>query len=320
MKNLTLECMPKKKIFFLLKLAVAAGLVALLVEKVDWTRVGSELRTIAWPLLFLYILLQLLGILISAKKWRVIAAFKGLRFGLKDGFFTYLTGSFINNFLPSTIGGDAYRGIWLARKTEARAASLSTIVFDRFIGLWVTAILALVLLSAYFFENPTWPTSLRISFFLLVVFLLVDGLLTWAYREPRLSGFIERLPFPIRRLLDEVAGYVEKRIWTKASLYAALFAFVGVGLTNLTLFLSLGGSAIDPLAFFSVIFLATIISSIPISIGNIGIKEWAYFTFFPLAGISGDTAVTVALLSRFIQMFISFGALPYYLRERKGRK
>lgn len=312
--------MSKRRLFFLIKLTVAALLIGLLARKVDWVRVGGELRTISWPLLFLYVVLQLLGVLISAKKWQIIAAFKGLRFDVKEGFFAYLSGAFINNFFPSTIGGDAYRGLWLARKTEAKAASISTVVFDRFIGLWVTAILALVFLSLFFFEHPAWKVPLRVAFSLLVLFLLVDGILTWAYHKPWLRRYIEWLPFPLRRLFDEVSHYMETRIWTKSSLYAVLFAFVGVGLTNLTLFVSLGGCTINPLAFFSVIFLATIISSVPLSINNIGIKEWAYFTFFPIAGISGDTAVTVAILARFLQMLISFGALPHYLRQKGGKK
>jgi uncharacterized protein (TIRG00374 family) len=309
--------MSKRKPLFLLKVVVAAALIVLLIRKVDWIRVEGELRMISWSLLFLYAALQLVGVAISAKKWQVIAAFKKLRFTLKDGFFVYLSGTFINNFFPSTIGGDTYRGLWLAQKTDAKAASISTVVFDRFIGLWVTAILALISLTLYFFGHPIWGASLRIAFWLLVAFLIVDGLLTWAYGKPWFKRYLGWLPFPVRRLFDEVSHYVEKCIWTKASLYAALFALVGVGLTNLTLFVSLGGYSIDPIAFFSVIFLATIISSIPLSVNNIGIKEWAYFTFFPLAGISGDTAVTVALLSRFIQMLLSFLALPYYFREKR---
>jgi hypothetical protein len=56
---------------------------------------------------------------------------------------------------------------------------------------------------------------------------------------------------------------------------------------------------------------------VPLSINNIGIKEWAYVTFFALVGVSVEIAVTAALLSRFIQMLISFIALPYYLRNRE---
>jgi len=36
-----------------------------------------------------------------------------------------------------------------------------------------------------------------------------------------------------------------------------------------------------------------------------------------LIGVSIETAVTVALLSRFIQMLLSFIALPHYLASRR---
>jgi uncharacterized membrane protein YbhN (UPF0104 family) len=88
-----------------------------------------------------------------------------------------------------------------------------------------------------------------------------------------------------------------------------------VGLTNFTLFHALG-STVALVPFLAAVFLVVIVSSVPISIGNIGIKEWAYITFFGLIGISAELAVTVALLSRFIQMIISFVALPHYLADR----
>jgi hypothetical protein len=65
--------------------------------------------------------------------------------------------------------------------------------------------------------------------------------------------------------------------------------------------------------------LINIIASIPISINNIGIKEWAYHTFFVFISVDPSVAVTVALSSRFIQMLISFFALPEFLRRRNIR-
>jgi hypothetical protein len=75
------------------------------------------------------------------------------------------------------------------------------------------------------------------------------------------------------------------------------------------------GSDLKFIPFLSVIFLVTLISSVPLSINNIGIKEWAYVTFFGLLGVSIETAITVSILSRFLQMLISFIALPYYLKK-----
>jgi uncharacterized protein (TIRG00374 family) len=310
----------KKNILFVVKVAIAIGLISWLIQKVNWGIVLEELRRMSPIFIVVYVALQLSGNLISARKWQVIAEHKHqvLHFTVIEGFFTYLTGAFINNFLPSTIGGDAYRGLWLAKKTGAKAASISTVVFDRFIGLWTAAILALI------FSMPLWKyffsqVAVEITLLSIVAFLLVDLFITYAYFQVWFHSLITWLPFQIRRLIEEVIGFTKKGIWVRGSLYSTAFAFVGVALSNYALFCALGKS-IGFLPYLSVIFIVTIISSIPLSVNNIGIKEWAYFTFFPLIGVAPESAVTVAILSRFIQMLISFIALPQYLREGNEKK
>lgn len=304
----------RKKLLTAAKILVTLALVFWLIERVDWRVVMTQLSAITWPLLFLYVVFQLLGNLISAKKWQTIAHFKGLSFSLKEAFLAYLAGTFINNFLPSTIGGDAYRSIWLAKRSGARAAALSTVIFDRFIGLWTIALLAL-LFSPVLFPFMRESIPLALSYVILVVFFAVDLVITYAYCQSWFHALVARLPFhKLRRFLEEIIFYTKKHIWFTTSLWSALFIFVGLVLSNFTLFHALG-SDIGILPFASVMFLVAIVASIPISINNIGIKEWAYITFFGLVGVSVETAVTVALLSRFIQMLLSFIALPHYLRK-----
>lgn len=310
--------MTKKKWIFLLKVGVGTLLILWLVEKVNWPIVLENLAHISPLFVGLYIVFQVCGNVISAKKWQVIATHKHqeLAFTVKEGFFAYLTGAFINNFLPSTLGGDAYRGLWLAKKTDAKAASFSTVVFDRFIGLWTTAILALLCslpLWGHFFSDMAFRWTLSG----LIIFLLGDLFVTYAYFQPWFHCMLEWLPFQIQRLIQEVIGFTKKGVWALGSLYSALFAFVGIALSNWMLFHALG-SSVHFLPFLSIIFLVTIIASVPLSINNIGIKEWAYVTFFPLLGVSAEVAVTVALLSRFLQMLISFIALPHYIRSKEG--
>lgn len=306
----------KKRLLFVLKIVVTVGLIVWLVERVDWPSVLVKLREVSMPLLLLYVIFQLSGNLISSQKWRVIARFKGLTFSLRESFFTYMTGTFINNFLPSTIGGDTYRALWLSEKSGAKAASISTVIFDRFIGLWTIALLALLtspILWPFAGENP----SLVITYIVLVIFFVVDILITYIYCKEWFHLFVERLPFfKIRRFLQEIIFYTKKHIWLRTSLWSTLFISVGLVLSNFTLFHALG-SDVSLLPFASAMFLVAIVASVPLSINNIGIKEWAYITFFGLIGVSIETAVTVALLSRFIQMILSFIALPHYLANRE---
>ncbi len=308
-----------KNLLTLGKVVVTLGLVYWLIVRVDWVGVRHELSEVSYALLFLYVVFQLTGNVISARKWQIIASYKELHFSLKEGFFTYLTGAFINNFLPSTIGGDAYRGLWLAKRSGARAAALSTVVFDRFIGLWTTALLALVF-SFVLWSHIATSLPLLVTLVALVGFLVVDLIVTYLYCQSWFQGYVSRIPFfKLRRFLEEIIFYTQKHLWLRTSLWSSLFVFVGLGLSNYTLFHALG-SEIAFLPFFSAILLVAIVSNIPISINNIGIKEWAYVTFFGLIGVSIETAVTAALLSRFIQMFLSFIALPQYLSTRKNEE
>jgi hypothetical protein len=58
--------------------------------------------------------------------------------------------------------------------------------------------------------------------------------------------------------------------------YSFLFNLIGVGLANLILFWSLGIN-INLWDYFSVIFLISIVASIP---AGVGLKEWAYIAYF----------------------------------------
>jgi hypothetical protein len=120
---------------------------------------------------------------------------------------------------------------------------------------------------------------------------------------------IKILPQKIIELLKELEAYNSgSGIIKKATLYAMVFSLIGVALLNYILFLSLG-IKINPLDYLTVIFITTIISALPISINNI--------TFFGFFGISAPAVITVAIVSRFLQMLVSFAALPLYLKERK---
>lgn len=304
----------KKILFIIVKVIVSLVLVYWLIQKVDWRQMWLQIYNVSWTFLLAYIVFQLVGNFISARKWQIIASFKELHFTAREGFFAYLTGAFINNFMPSTLGGDAYRSLWLAERSGAKAASLSTVIFDRFSGLWMMAFLSIVfspLLFPYVKENIAVSSALIV----LSIFFVIDLITTYAYCQPWFHRLVALIPSQkVKRLFEEVVFYTKKHIWLRVGMWTALFIFVGIALSNYMLFRAVG-SNLKFIPFLSVIFLINLISSIPLSINNIGIKEWAYVTFFGLFGVSIEIAVTVALLSRFLQMLISFIALPYYLKK-----
>jgi uncharacterized protein (TIRG00374 family) len=78
---------------------------------------------------------QLIQVFVGAMRWKEISALCGAPLGLTQAFRYNMIGTFFNQTLPSTIGGDAMR-LCLVKHTGAgwRAATYSVLV-DRAIGL-----------------------------------------------------------------------------------------------------------------------------------------------------------------------------------------
>ncbi len=303
-----------KKLLNILKVLISLSLVYWLFQKLDWSLVLDELVGIKIGYVVLFILLQLVAIGLSSKKWQVIASFQDIHFTVWEGFKTYLTGTFINNFLPSTIGGDIYRSLWLVDRGARKGRAFSTVIFDRFLGLIMTSSLALI--GGFFvWRYLDLPAFLVLSYALVASLLIFFGLWIAFERTAFVQSLVTRIPWvKLRNLFEESLRYNALDIWKTASLWTALFMFVGLGLSNYVLFLALGYT-LPFFPFLGLVFLMALYVSFPISISNIGVKEWAYGVLFVLLGVSFETAVTVALLSRIFQTGISLLALPIYLRE-----
>lgn len=297
-----------------MKLLVSGGFVLWLVWRINWGEVVRRISEVDLPFLSLYVGILLTGIAISSKKWQTIARAKGFDRPYRDFFRAYLTGTFINNFLPSTIGGDTYRTLWLGKREGKLSPALSTALFDRFTGIWAAMVFA-ILFSLFHlklvFANPFW-LFLDIA---ILGSLSFDFALPILRKMPSMQRLLGRLPERMQRLVREVMRYPFRKTTLPVLGWSLLFNLVGVGLANLVLFRALGGE-VHTIEYLGVIFLVTIVSNIPISINNIGVKEWAYATFFGYLGTSVEAAVAVAVTSRFIQMIVSFSAIPFYLRSR----
>lgn len=304
-----------------LKIAVTLVLVGWLVNVVDWPSVGRIIAEASAPLILAYCLIQIAGNVISAAKWRWLALLQGFRFSLSEGFFAYLSGAFINNFLPSTVGGDTYRVFWMSRTGE-RVRAFAVVFFDR-----ITGLLGLFLLSGVGLLAFPWsvlshdPVLIILGAVVLSAALMILAALLSTEKLYRSLQPMVAL-FPGQKLVGVFQGFesfANRKIYGYSLLWSLFFMLVGVGLSNFALFRALGAE-VSPMLFLSAIFSATLVANIPISVNNIGVKEWSYVFFFGLVGVSAELAVTAALASRLLQMLISFIALPHYLKAKEREK
>jgi len=309
--------MVKKRIFFLLKLAVAAGLVWLLARKVDWTAIGEEFAEASLPFVLLALVFYVAGMLISVSRWRVTARFKKFDLPFRDAVRFHFAGLFLNNFLPSFLGGDAYRSYLLGHPVKRYSAAASTVIFVRFVGLWSTIALFLVF-GLIAFDVVFSQTMFALFGIGLGLFFAFDVALTLFSDRAPVQWLFGIFPDKLRNFFYEIGGFTDRKFVRESFFVSLLLSFVGVGQFNLALFFAFG-EAISILPYLSVVFLTSFVSSLPLSVNNIGLKECAYYTFFPLIGINPEAALAVALLGRFLQMFASLFGAPFFFQNRKKK-
>jgi glycosyltransferase 2 family protein len=306
----------KKYFKIILKITISLFFLFWVVFKVDWVEVLRDIRGVDFFYLFVYGFLVILGMIISVYKWKILANFRGIHLSFNDFFRFYLTGTFINNFMPSFVGGDTFKAYEIGKMDKKYIEAASSVIMDRITGLFGATILA-ILFTLINIKNILGSKILMVVNFAVLVSFFVDILIAKIRKYFFWSRFKKYFPEKLISFVIDLGTYSDNaKVFKKTILFSFLFNFIGVALSNYILFLALG-IEIEILDYLSVIFLISIISSVPISINNIGVKEWAYITFFGVFGVGASEVVTVAIISRFIQMFISFFALPIYLKSKR---
>src|ERR1700688_1728855 len=119
-----------------IKILISAALLYLALRKVNLTDPASRINNLAslgW--IGVAIAVTFLQIFVGVLRWREISAECGAPLATRQAMRFNLIGTFFNQTLPSSIGGDAVR-LWLVARGGAgwRAATYSIFV-DRAIGL-----------------------------------------------------------------------------------------------------------------------------------------------------------------------------------------
>jgi uncharacterized protein (TIRG00374 family) len=307
----------KKIVKFIIKAVVTAVFVVWIIFKTNWGEMWMYLREVRVWHIALYVAVLILGMMICAYRWKKLAEFKGIKLSLWSFFKYYLTGTFINNFMPSFVAGDAYKAYAVSNPKKSYSEAASTVVMDRITGVIGLMILALVfsLMNLKFVMGNRLLVVLNL---LVVLSLFSDIIIAKLKKITCFRKLVFR--FAPQKLVDfmrEVYSYGNNpKILANSISWSVVFSMVGVAFLNYILFWALGID-IGILDYLSVIFLISIIASLPISINNIGLKEWAYITFFGFFGISSGALVAISVISRFLQMAVSFSAVPMYLRRKK---
>src|SRR5512141_3135063 len=122
----------RRILFSTIKILISLALLYLALRKVDLIELASRINNLAslgW--IVVAIAVTFLQIFVGVLRWREISAECGAPLELKQAMRFNLIGTFFNQTLPSSIGGDAVR-LWLvARGGDGWRAAAYSIVVER---------------------------------------------------------------------------------------------------------------------------------------------------------------------------------------------
>ena len=270
------------------RLAVSAGLLAYVSSRVDFGELGAFLLAADPSLLGVALALYLGAGLIAALKWHRLAAAVGIDVPRSAVAAYYFTGTFFNTFGFGTVGGDVVRALYLGQRSGRRALAVNTVLADRVSGLLV--LLAIALIALLLLRQYDLPAAIYWS-----VIVLSSGLLGGWLLLPRLLPLVLSSENRLRRLVEQdLAPYWnDGRLLVEVAALSACFHFTQVGV--LIVLTHALGVAVPWSYCFILGPIVNILSSIPVSVNGLGVREGGYVFFLSHVGVDRDHAVGFAL-------------------------
>lgn len=300
-----------------IKILISAALLYFSLRKVNLWELAARIHVGSLGWLGLAVAVNVLQIFLGVLRWREISAECGAPLETRQAMRFNMIGTFFNQTLPSSIGGDAVR-LWLVARAGAgwRAATYSIFV-DRAVGLIALAIMIVASLP-WSYNLITDPNG-RSALLAVDLVALAGGL-----------GFLAlgMLPFPFL-----------KRWWATHHLYACSaianrvifsrdrgpkIALLSLLVHVLTVVIAwcVVRSIAAPVAFgqaFQLVPPVILITMLPISIAGWGVREATMGLAFGYAGLVANEGVNVSLLFGAVTFLVGiFGGLVWIFSPEKA--
>lgn len=293
-----------KILLLILKLSISSALLYFVLSKAGVDNVLSLIRAIN-PVAFISaIVIYVFSIYVSTIRWGL---FLPEEFKSKRLFSFYMIGSFFNTFLPGIIGGDAVKSYYLYKDINKGSLSLASVFMDRYIGF--ISLMSIGLVAFIFGFKYLRGSVIEWLLPAIILVFLVGSIIVFGLR----FGKKIRVLSEFYNFFDEYRN--QKILIAKALLLSVIIQVMCIMSVYI---ISLGlGEQISLIYFYIFFPIITAISTLPVSISGIGIREWSFVLLFGVVGVKSEIATAMSF-AWFLSL--SFGGLVglfEYLRLRR---
>jgi uncharacterized protein (TIRG00374 family) len=299
----------RRRLTFALRVGIAAGLIFLLLRRVDWAQFQQIVTKHGVKLYLWLIPIAGLGWFIYIWRWRFLLLPLGVTPSLPELVGDSLIGVFYGLFVPTGLAGDAVRAARLGGRHHAMQRALVSVAIDRIVGLFSVLLL---FATRAITSNPAGQeirlslTGWAIFAALIVAVALIAGgvrplyrhLVGWA-RHKRFS-ILNRWPFT---WLARQVG----QLWELLPEYAGAKRYLALGIAAsilyqllVTLVYSIGGAMLGIHVRFAdyvwIVALVSLAQAMPITIAGLGVREGVFAFLLGQYGVSTTTSVALSLV------------------------
>ena len=296
---------------WLIRIIITIAILTLIFRNIEFQAVKEIILKANIKLLFLAIIFQLLSTLLAGYRWGQVM--KKLQFGQKSAFYmrSYFKGSFFNQGLPTSIGGDAVRVLDVAGNGHRKRDAFIGVFIDRVLGL--SGLLILNLVANYFL-----PGLLPEKLFLMINVIVLGGLIGFIafiyihkikfLYKGRLLTYILRVSEHLNNILHNASAISFHLV---IGVLIHLFSIINIYFVGQSV-----GLEYDLLTIAVIVPPVILLTLIPISLAGWGIREGAMIGLFGLIGAAAANVLSMSILYGIILIIASLPGLYTYLHRK----
>mgnify|MGYP002410220298 CR=1 FL=1 len=294
----------------------SSGLLVWLALLIDWRDLSQVWSRVEPKWILAAIVWIVISMTISVRKWQLVLDAQDIRLSWDELWKSYWAGLFFNNFLPSSIGGDALRIWWIGKTTQDNPGAAASVVVERILA---TTGLALTGLVATAFVSRPDQRAVTLFVILIAVSLVLMGLICWGalprWTERRRGGFISFLRGMAHHGIK--LKYQPGRL-ALAGILSLAFQLAVIGV-NYCIFQALHVTALSWWDLLYIIPVISVAAMLPLGINGYGLREGAYVVLLGVYQIPASTAFTASLLFVFLVSLCSlYGGYTWFNHRSKG--
>lgn len=278
-----------------LKIGITTSLLVFIFQDFDTRQFTNTIRNVNYFYIISAFLIHIAAFCIFAVRWWIL-----LRLTTDCPFNSiipaYYLGLFWNNLLPTSIGGDVVRILYLRQKGFRTNELIHSSLADRIIGLFSIVLLGATAMTTntYMNENNTFSLLLLLAVLGASVFIVSKRCMQ--YIRDKVQPYTQyRLARTLVLIVETTTLYIVDK---KKLLHVLFYSFTAQFLIILSyIFLSRALDVTLPYyIYFSIIPVVFLASSIPVSIGGLGVRESVLISLLAIYSVSSQTAISLSII------------------------